>query len=122
MSFPQRSQRADAELQMRATGLRGLADNGIASMTFLTVPCIHWLFVMRRVCEMSTNDLLELAKSLGVTEKVALVEGLLAELDRPDASIDSEWAAESESRLAAYRKGEIRALPLAKALEKILSK
>lgn len=71
---------------------------------------------------MSTNELLELAKSLDVTEKVALIEGLLAELDRPDEAVDDDWVVESERRFLAYRKGEIRAVPLAKAIEKYLTK
>ncbi|MBK6425435.1 MAG: addiction module protein [Blastocatellia bacterium] len=41
---------------------------------------------------MSSNDLLERAKSLDAAEKVALVEALLDDLDHPDASIDAEWS------------------------------
>ena len=45
-------------------------------------------------------------------------EALLNELDRTDDRIDVAWSAETEDRLAAYRKGEIRATPLAQVLAK----
>ena len=67
---------------------------------------------------MSTEDLLEQAKTLPPAEQLALVEALLNELDRPDASIDAAWAAEAQDRLAAYRKGQIRAIPLEDVLAK----
>lgn len=67
---------------------------------------------------MSSNDLLERAKSLDAAEKVALVEALLDDLDHPDASIDAEWSVETERRLLAYRRGEIQSIPLEDALER----
>lgn len=67
---------------------------------------------------MSTDELLKRAEALPPAEKLELVEALLSELDRPDDSIDAAWAAEAEDRLAAYRKGQIRAIPLAEVLAK----
>jgi putative addiction module component (TIGR02574 family) len=67
---------------------------------------------------MSTDELLKQARTLAPADKLALVEALMNELDRPDAGIDAAWAAEAEDRLAAYRKGEIRAIPLADVLAK----
>ena len=67
---------------------------------------------------MSTDELLKQAKALPPAEKLELVEALLSELDRPDDSIDAAWAAEADERLEAYRKGEIRAIPLAEVLVK----
>lgn len=42
-------------------------------------------------------------------ERLALVDQLLDTLDEPDAPLDALWAKEAESRLAAYRRGEIQA-------------
>ncbi|MEQ1776407.1 MAG: addiction module protein [Burkholderiales bacterium] len=67
---------------------------------------------------MSTEELLKQAKALAPAQKLELVEALLSDLDRPDDSVDAAWAAEAEDRLAAYRKGEIRAIPLAQVLAK----
>jgi putative addiction module component (TIGR02574 family) len=67
---------------------------------------------------MSTDELLKQAKALAPAQKLELVEALLDDLDQPDARIDAAWAAEADDRLAAYRKGEIRAIPLAEVLAK----
>lgn len=67
---------------------------------------------------MSTDELLKQAKALAPAQKLELVEALLSDLDRPDNSVDAAWAAEAEDRLAAYRKGEILAIPLAQVLAK----
>jgi len=56
------------------------------------------------------------AKRLKPTERLELVEQLLDSLDSPDTRIDSEWAEEAEDRLAAWRRGEIRAIPLDEVL------
>jgi putative addiction module component (TIGR02574 family) len=66
----------------------------------------------------STDELLKQAKALAPAQKLELVEALLDDLDQPDARIDAAWAAEADDRLAAYRKGEIRAIPLAEVLAK----
>lgn len=67
---------------------------------------------------MSTEELLKQAKALAPAQKLELVEALLNDLDRTDDSVDAAWAVEAEDRLAAYRKGEIRAIPLAQVLAK----
>ncbi len=61
------------------------------------------------------------AKTLPPYERLALVEQLLNSLDAPDNAIDALWTTESESRLAAYRRGEIEAVPLAGVLAKYAS-
>ena len=43
-------------------------------------------------------------------------------LDTPAPTLDALWAKEAEDRLAAYRRGEIGALPLAEVLGKYLAK
>jgi hypothetical protein len=40
----------------------------------------------------------------------------LASLDEADSAVHRLWAKEAEERLAAYRRGEIKALPLAEVL------
>ena len=58
------------------------------------------------------------ARKLSPTERIELVDDILASLDEPDQAIERLWAKEAEERLAAYRRGEIKAL----ALEEVLAK
>ena len=58
------------------------------------------------------------ALSLTPAERVALVDRVLDSLDKVDPELDSRLAAECESRLAAYDRGEIRTVPLHDALSK----
>jgi putative addiction module component (TIGR02574 family) len=59
----------------------------------------------------------EAVKKLGIEaakllpqERMELVDEILASLDRPDERLDRLWAKEAEDRLAAYRRGEIKAV------------
>ena len=56
------------------------------------------------------------ARDLAPSDRLALVEQLLDSLDSPDAALDRAWTAEAEDRLAAYRRGEIKAVSLADVL------
>jgi putative addiction module component (TIGR02574 family) len=47
-----------------------------------------------------------------------LVEDILQGLDAPDKSLDALWANEAESRLAAYKAGQVKAVPLSEVLAK----
>lgn len=67
---------------------------------------------------MSTEDLLEKAKSLPAAQQLELVEGLLDVLDQPDTAVDAAWAKEAKDRLRAYRSGQVRAIPLEDVLAK----
>ncbi len=58
------------------------------------------------------------AAQLPPVERMALVEQILDSLDMPDPALDALWAQEANDRLAAYRRGEIRAIPLADVLAK----
>jgi putative addiction module component (TIGR02574 family) len=58
------------------------------------------------------------ALSLPVTQRVELVELLLASLDTPDKTIDELWAKEADSRIDGFESGKIKAV----SLENILSK
>lgn len=60
----------------------------------------------------------EQAVQLPPIERMALVEQILDSLDVPDPSMDALWAQEADDRLAAYRRGEIRAVPLSEVLAK----
>jgi len=52
------------------------------------------------------------ARNLSPSERLELVDDLLASLDEIDPKIDGLWAKEAEDRLAAYRRGELKAVPL----------
>ena len=43
-------------------------------------------------------------------ERIRLVEAILHSLDKPDSEIEKAWAAESQVRYAAYKRGEIDAI------------
>ena len=51
-------------------------------------------------------------------ERVQVVERILDSLDEPDVSLDALWAKEADSRLTAYRRGEVRAVALSEVIAK----
>ena len=68
--------------------------------------------------QQAAKALSEQAVQLPTVERMALVEQILDSLDEPDPSMDALWAREADDRLAAYRRGEIRAVPLSEVLAK----
>ena len=66
----------------------------------------------------AAKQLSKQARNLSLDERLELVDDLLASLDEGDAKIDALWAREAEDRLAAYRRGEIKAIPLQEVLAK----
>jgi putative addiction module component (TIGR02574 family) len=58
------------------------------------------------------KDLSERARALPPVERLQLVDEILGSLDETDPAIDRLWAREADDRLAAWRRGEIRDLPL----------
>ena len=58
------------------------------------------------------------ARKLSTSERLELVDDLLASLDEGDANLDQLWAKEAEDRLAAYRRGEIKAVSSQEVLAK----
>lgn len=58
------------------------------------------------------------ARDLSPKERLELVDDLLASLDETDPKLDALWAKEAEDRLAAYRRGEIKSVPLQEVLAK----
>ena len=58
------------------------------------------------------------ARKLSPAERLELVDDLLMSLDESDPGNDGLWAKEAEDRLAAYRRGELKAIPLQEVLAK----
>ena len=58
------------------------------------------------------------AAQLAPEERIQLVERILNSLDQPDAALDVLWANEANDRLAAYRRGEIKAVGLPDVIAK----
>ena len=54
-----------------------------------------------------TDQIASEIKALSDTEKLHLVDTILAELDKPDPAVDRIWADESRKRWAAYKAGRI---------------
>jgi putative addiction module component (TIGR02574 family) len=54
----------------------------------------------------------EEARALSSAERLDLVEDLLANLEDFDGALAAKWTAEAEDRLAAYRSGELAAVPM----------
>jgi putative addiction module component (TIGR02574 family) len=60
----------------------------------------------------TAKQLCDQASQLPPDERMALVDQILDTLDERDESLDAQWSQEAESRLAAYRQGEVQAIPL----------
>jgi putative addiction module component (TIGR02574 family) len=58
------------------------------------------------------------AVKLPPEERMAVVERILDSLDEPDAALDVLWAKEADDRLAAYRRGEVKAVALSDVIAK----
>ena len=69
-----------------------------------------------------TKDLGRRVLELSPTERLEMVDEILASLDRPDDRVDALWAWEAEDRLAAYRRGEIKTVSLDDVLAKYRSR
>lgn len=51
-------------------------------------------------------------------ERMEVTERILDSLDQPNAALDALWAKETDDRLAACRRGEIKALALSDVIAK----
>jgi len=69
---------------------------------------------------MATNaqQILKEALNLPSKDRAMLVDDILASLDQPDEQIDRLWRKEVDDRIAAYRAGKIKAVPLEEVLTK----
>ncbi len=56
------------------------------------------------------------AVQLSPEERMQVVERILDSLDQPDVALDALWAREADSRLAAYRRGEVKAVALSEVI------
>lgn len=63
-------------------------------------------------------SIFEEAVRLSPDKRAKLVDTLLSSLDKPDDELDRLWAAESEGRIDAHARGEIRSVSLEEALKK----
>lgn len=64
------------------------------------------------------KSVIDQALSLSAEERAMLAEQLLNSLDCPDAELDKLWSEEAESRLEAYKNGEVQGIPAAEVLKK----
>ena len=58
------------------------------------------------------------AAQLAPEERIQLVERILNSLDQPDAALDALWANDANDRLAAYRRGDVKAVGLPDVIAK----
>ena len=58
----------------------------------------------------STETLLRQALELSTNDPLTLIDGLIVSLSEADPAIDALWLREAESRMAAYRSGELDAI------------
>ena len=64
------------------------------------------------------QDVVEEIRALPDTEKLAVVDSILLELDRPDPEIDRVWADEARARWRAYRTGQADHVPYAEVMRR----
>lgn len=69
-----------------------------------------------------TQEVVEKIKALPDLEKLAVVDSILLELDRPDPEIDQVWADEARLRWQAYREGRADHVPYAEVMAKFRRK
>ena len=66
----------------------------------------------------TSKEILDKAILLSPAEKAELVDQLILTLDKPDKKLDKLWVEEAESRLIAYKRGDLRAVSLEEVLAK----
>ena len=64
------------------------------------------------------EEILKEAISLRPLDQAKLVDQLIACLDTPDPELDKVWAEEAESRLDAFKNGELKSITLKNILSK----
>lgn len=68
---------------------------------------------------MTTRELLELALSLPVEERLLLADSILKSVNTPDSKTDSAWIEEARRRLDELRSGKVGSLPARSVLDAI---
>lgn len=66
----------------------------------------------------AAEEMADKAKTLPDSDKLALVDRLLAQLDRPDPEIDRVWADEAERRWKAYKAGRVASVSYEEVMAK----
>jgi putative addiction module component (TIGR02574 family) len=69
-----------------------------------------------------TKALSEEARKLSPEERIALIEDLQRSLFPVDPEIERAWVEEARSRLDAYRRGELEAIPFDEVRASLLKK
>ena len=64
------------------------------------------------------NEILRNALNLSPKEKAELIDKLLSSMDIPDGKISELWSKESENRIDAYDRGEMKGIELEEVLKK----
>ncbi|MBF0097964.1 MAG: addiction module protein [Magnetococcales bacterium] len=59
-------------------------------------------------------------RKLSPSARLELVDAILSTLDEANQEMDRLWSLEAEDRIAAYRRGEIEAIPLHDILAKYI--
>jgi putative addiction module component (TIGR02574 family) len=58
----------------------------------------------------SAQLILSEALTWSISDRLALIERILSSFDKDDPAVDPQWLKEAESRLAAYRSGDLAAV------------
>nr|VFJ48360.1 MAG: Putative addiction module component [Candidatus Kentron sp. DK] len=58
----------------------------------------------------SAQQMLQQAIRLSALDRAALVEGLIASLDKPDHTLDTLWLKEAKDRMEVWRAGDLAAI------------
>lgn len=69
-----------------------------------------------------TKALSEEARKLSPEERIALIEDLQRSLAPVDPEIERAWAEEARSRLDAYRRGELEAIPFEEVIASLMKR
>ncbi|MBI5331079.1 MAG: addiction module protein [Betaproteobacteria bacterium] len=68
------------------------------------------------------NELLPLSRELDLDDRAKLAEQLLGSLDEPgEAEVEKLWVEEARRRLAAYRAGQVEAIPADEVFRRALA-
>nr|VFJ60821.1 MAG: Putative addiction module component [Candidatus Kentron sp. FM]VFJ61934.1 MAG: Putative addiction module component [Candidatus Kentron sp. FM]VFK12837.1 MAG: Putative addiction module component [Candidatus Kentron sp. FM] len=71
---------------------------------------MHIFSVGLSIMTHSAQHMLQQAVRLPAMDRAALIEGLIASLDKPDDALDTLWLKEAEDRMEAWRAGELAAV------------
>ncbi|RPI42723.1 MAG: addiction module protein [Hyphomicrobiaceae bacterium] len=69
-----------------------------------------------------TKALSEEARKLSPEDRIALIEDLQRTLVTVDPKIERAWAEEARSRLDAYRRGELEAIPFEEVIASLMKR